>query len=98
MTWSPASLAFGKVKRGTTKSLNLMVRNSGKVTLVAKPVPPTAPFSSGSTQMSIAYRHSTPVAVKFLPTKTGAVSGTITIESSDPSHPRVTITLTGTGT
>ena len=98
MTWSPASLAFGKVKRGTTKSLNLMVGNSGKVTLVAKPVPPTAPFSSGSTQMSITYRHSTPVAVKFLPTKTGAVSGTITIESSDPSHPRVTITLTGTGT
>ena len=97
MTWSPASLAFGKVKRGTTKSLNLTIGDAGKVTLIAKPVPPTAPFSSGSTQIAITYKHSSPVAVKFEPTTTGSFSRTITIESSDPSHPKISISLTGTG-
>ena len=97
MTWKPASLAFGNVKHGTAKSLNVTIGNSGKVTLTAKPISPAAPFSSASTQMSIATRRSASVAVKFLPTKTGKVTGSITIQSSDPAHQKVTIMLTGTG-
>ena len=97
LTWSPKAINFGKVKMGKAKSKNIKIKNSGKVNLVVRIVAPASPFGSSSSELTLAYKHSASIPVNFQPKSAGTTPGTLTIQSSDPSHPNVSIVLSGTG-
>jgi hypothetical protein len=95
---SSSALDFGAVTLGQAADRDLLLRNTGTVSLlvssietggVFRVVSPAAPFS-------IAPGLSTGVTVRFTPTSTGAQSGVLTIVSNDPRNGRAAVTLSGT--
>ncbi|MBS1791707.1 MAG: choice-of-anchor D domain-containing protein [Acidobacteria bacterium] len=97
---APTSLDFGDVTVGQNKDLALTVRNIGGVSLTINSLDidnarfstpgTTAPFTinAGATQT---------ITVRFAPTATGQQRGTLTINSTDPARPTVTVALAGNG-
>ena len=94
ITVTPSSLSFGNVTVGSTKDLNFTVKNSGVGTLVGS-ASTGAPFSivSGGS-FSLGPGASQRVSVRFAPTASGAVSGTVAFISSGGNVSRP---VTGTG-
>jgi sugar lactone lactonase YvrE len=88
---------FGKVKVGSSKSKSLKMKDTGKRNLSVMEIPPTRPFTSSGGQMLIGPKANKSFVVTFSPTGAGSANGTMTILSSDPSHPSVNISLSGTG-
>jgi hypothetical protein len=97
---SPASLSFGNDVVGTTLSQALIVKNTGTATLTITQVTETgsALFTvSGFTlPLNVNAGQQTTITVTFLPTSTGAVSGSISI-ASNASNAAPPVTLSGTG-
>lgn len=97
---TPASLGFGSVRAGQAGDLQLTVRNTGAATLTVSSITsdnaqfgataPAAPFN-------VAAGASATVNVRFAPNSAGAKTGTLSINSNDPSRARVDVALTGTG-
>lgn len=97
---TPVSLGFGSVRVGQTGDLQLTVRNTGAATLTVSSITsdnaqfgatsPAAPFN-------VAAGASATVNVRFAPNSAGAKTGTLSINSNDPSRARVDVALTGTG-
>ncbi|HEX4951461.1 MAG TPA: choice-of-anchor D domain-containing protein, partial [Blastocatellia bacterium] len=97
---SPTHLDFGNVNVNTSKDLTVTIRNTGTVALTINTISsnnavftapaPSAPFAiaAGAQQL---------LTVRFTPTATGAQSGRLTINSSDPARPSVDVTMTGVG-
>jgi hypothetical protein len=98
---SPASLAFGTVNVNTTSAAQtLTLSNNGTapldVTGLATSSTPFAASPSG-TLPSIAPRGSQTVRVTFTPSAAQSYSATLTMTTNDPSHPTVSVPLSGTG-
>ncbi|MGP8261178.1 MAG: choice-of-anchor D domain-containing protein [Acidobacteriaceae bacterium] len=98
-TLSPASLNFGSLDVGAsaTKTLTLSSNATGPV-----PVPvfsTTGPFtvSTAACGSSVAALASCQISVTFLPTTTGAQSGTAGVNSSNPLYSGLNATLSGNG-
>jgi hypothetical protein len=96
---SPSSLAFGDVTVGQTKDLSLTVQNSGNAILTISSSSNTSPRFTllTSLPLGVAAGQSGTLFVRFAPIATGAVSGSLTITSNDPSTPSLSIGLTGNG-
>lgn len=97
---SPAALDFGNVAVGQSKDLTLTIRNTGTASLTVSAVTslnprftatPAAPFNIGAGS-------SQTVTARFTPSAAGAQTGSLTLSSSDPARPTVTVALSGTGT
>ena len=91
-------LNFGKVKVGSTSSLPLKVKNSGKFNLqvnIGTLAPPFGVNGSGTFDIPKG-GHQTPT-ITFQPETTGAVSQTLTVTSDDPKHPMKKIKVSGVG-
>lgn len=97
---SPTSLDFGGVALGQQRVLSVNARNggSGPLSLISftfsnpsflpvSPVPPVT-LAPGSQQI---------LSFRFQPTTLGAHSGTVTIETNDPSQPSAVVSLQGSG-
>jgi FtsP/CotA-like multicopper oxidase with cupredoxin domain len=97
---SPAALAFGIVAIGSTSpSQTVTISNTGSgplgfPTLVISPnfTTPTNVCSNPLLALS-----SCTLTVAFTPTASGPVTGTLTIGTSDPANPTLTVSLTGAG-
>ena len=107
---SSESLVFANVTTGTSRTINLTVRNTGDLDLdVAVTLSGDDAFSwafsdsvvgkdSRSTEVTaIEGSGSLVVKVTFAPTLPNAAEGTITITSNDEENPTVTVSLTGAG-
>ena len=107
---SSESLGFANVTTGTSRTINLTVRNTGDLDLdVAFTLSGDDAFSwafsdtvvgkdSRSTEVTaIEGSGSLVVKVTFAPTLPNAAEGTITITSNDEENPTVTVSLTGAG-
>jgi len=98
-TLSPTSLNFGSLDVGAsaTETLTLSSNATGPV-----PVPvftTTGPFAvnTAACGSSVAALASCQISVTFLPTTTGAQSGTIVVNSSNPLYSGLSATLSGNG-
>ena len=95
---SPTSLSFLNDPVGTTLSQVLIIKNTGTATLTISQITATGSgfsVSGFSLPLSISAGQQTTVAVGFLPTTVGTVSGNISIASNAPTSP-TSIPLSGT--
>ncbi len=97
---NPASLAFGSVQNGTTKSLSETVTNTGSssVTISQANVTGAGLSTSGLTQpMTLTASQSVTFNVVYAPAAAGAVSGNLALVSN-ASNTTLNVPLSGTGT
>jgi hypothetical protein len=96
---NPASLAFGSVQDGTSKSLTDTLTNSGGTSLTISAASASGSgfsLSGLSLPLTLGAGQSTSFTVLFSPTATGAASGSVTI-TSNGSDSSLSIPLSGTG-
>jgi hypothetical protein len=91
------SINFGKVEIGSSKSKSVKIKDKSKRNLAVTAISPAQPFSCPGGQMLIGPKANKSYVVTFRPSSTGPATGSMTILSSDPSNPSVSISLTGTG-
>lgn len=96
---NPASLAFGNVQDGTSKSLTDTLTNSGGTSLTISAASASGSgfsVSGLSLPLTLGAGQSTSFTVLFSPTAIGAASGSVTI-TSNGSDSTLSIPLSGTG-
>lgn len=92
-----ASLNFGNVKTGSSKSLAIKISNTGNDTLTISSITTTsAKFTVTVASRVLAPGTSFDDTVRFSPTSLGPVSANLTLTSNAPTSP-TTVLLTGTG-
>lgn len=97
------ALAFDDLFRGGTARLSFALANEGTDALVVSDIASdTDAFvvygtPEGETSFSLEPGESTRISVDFVPTTTGGQSGTVTVTTSDLSHPTRAVAVTGTG-
>jgi hypothetical protein len=99
ITPNPASLSFGNVVLGSSKTLTETLTNSGgsSLTISAASASGTGFTLSGlALPLTLTAGQSTTFNVQFAPAAAGAASGNVTI-TSDGSNPTLNIALSGTG-
>lgn len=96
---APASLGFGDVVVGGSKTLVATIANAGTASLTVSGVStPAAPFSVvGNTCATVAPGGNCQVSVQFSPTMAGVSSGSLVVSSNDPDQPQATVALNGAG-
>jgi hypothetical protein len=95
---TPASLSFGDVPLGSSKTLSLTLRNIGATPVGGLGFTASKDFSVIST-CGIATLNggsSCSVSITFTPSATGNVNGTLAIRSTDPTSPSI-VPLTASG-
>lgn len=95
---SPASLNFGNVTVGTSKTLSATLQATGAPVTVTGADVNSPEFSVGgaSFPLSIAAGQSAQLTVQFTPQSSGSASANISL-STNASNPLVTASLTGSG-
>ena len=101
---SPNPLAFGEQRVGVTSAAQkVLVSNatgSGPITITAVSVGTSGPFAlvtPPAMPLTLVAGGSTELSVTFTPSTQGAVSGTLTLTTSDKDFSTTTVSLTGTG-
>ena len=95
---STTSLLFGDQVVGTTSAAQAVtISNVGTTTITGITFAWSANFSDSTTcGTTLAPGRSCRINVRFRPTATGVLTGTLTITNSDPTSPQI-VNLTGTG-
>jgi hypothetical protein len=100
-TVSPTSISFGDIPVGSSKTVTLVIKNTGTTDINIQNIYSSIPevtvnadFSKGP--LPVAAGGSLVVAVTFKPTARGNYSGELVIVSDDSSKPSVTVPFTGT--
>jgi hypothetical protein len=99
LTLSPSSITFGTVNVGSSQSLMVTLSNSGATSaIISAAAASGAGFSLSAPvlPMTLSGGQSTSLKITFAPTKPGAASGTITVDSN-ASDAILTAGATGTG-
>jgi hypothetical protein len=99
LSLSSASLDFGNVTAGTSKTLTATVSNTGTASITVSSASISSQYfslSAPSLPVAVASGASTPVTFVFSPNAAGAFNGTVTI-TSNASNATATLSLTGTG-
>lgn len=96
MSINPNALDFGDVLLGQTNTLQVTVSNGGLGTLsITKLHLNGSDFAVGRTGFNVLAGQDAQIPVTFTPSRTAPVTGTLTIASSDPNQPLVTVSLQG---
>jgi hypothetical protein len=98
---SPASIDFGTDSIGVKSTSNLVLSNNGSSNLTISVLSLSGTdFTIGgiTTPATIAAGQSVNLAVTFTPAAAGSATGSLSITSSDPANPTLTVALTGNGT
>jgi hypothetical protein len=96
---TPASLAFGNQRVGTTSTQSITLTNTSTATINVSSITQTGAafsFTGPAVPFSLAPNATETLNVTFAPTAMGAASGSISIASDDPLG-ATTIALSGTG-
>jgi hypothetical protein len=95
---SPANLPLGSVPVCLSGTGSFTITNNGDVDLTVNSIISSDPsFTVIPSNGIVGPQANLIVAVNFRPTANGAISGTISINSDDPSQPVKTISVSGTG-
>jgi FtsP/CotA-like multicopper oxidase with cupredoxin domain len=99
---APTSLAFGTQTLATTSAPHgVVLSNTGTASLVIGAITASGDFAQTNGCLignpGLAPGASCTIQVTFTPTATGARTGAVTIASSDPLNPSVSVSLTGLG-
>ena len=97
---SASDLAFGLTEINQTKQLTISINNFGTADLMVDSIFFShADFSTSFSNFPavIGGDSTLAVAIDFTPSAFGVISGTMTIESSDPLQPSLTVNLDGKG-
>ncbi|MBS1841096.1 MAG: choice-of-anchor D domain-containing protein [Acidobacteria bacterium] len=95
-----SSLAFGSVTNGNNLTKQVVLTNTGTAAVQISAVSVTGTgftVSGVSTPATVNASATATLSVKFAPTATGAVTGSLTVTSNSQGSP-ITISLSGTGT
>jgi predicted dienelactone hydrolase len=87
---APDSLDFGKVRKNSSKVLNVTLSNVGAPPLAVSGISVSGPYYSQTNNCgsSVAAAASCEIAVKFAPRGTASYSGTLTIKDSSSDSPQ----------
>ena len=97
---STSAVNFGSVSVGSTGNSSLTISNTGTADLTVSLLTLSGAdfgISGITTPKTISAGQSAPLTLTFQPTLAGAVSGSLTITSNDPTTPTAVVSLTGTG-
>jgi hypothetical protein len=97
---SDSSHAFGDVLVGDSLDWTLTIYNQGTDTLIIDSVaigPPQFEIASLAVPDTVSPSDSVSVTLRFLPSDTGAVAGSLWVFSNDPDEASLLVTLSGTG-
>jgi P pilus assembly chaperone PapD len=95
-TVSPYSIGFGDVPVGSSKTVTLVIKNTGTDDINIQNIYSSIPeVTVNPTSGSLKGGESLVVTVTFTPTARGNYYGELVIVSNDPSQPSVTIPLAG---
>jgi len=100
LSLSTSAVNFGSVSVGSTGSSSLTISNTGTADLTVSLLTLSGAdfgISGIATPKTISAGQNAPVTLTFKPTLAGAVSGSLTITSNDPTTPSAVVSLTGTG-
>ena len=101
LTVSPSTLSFGNVAVGSSPTQTVTLTSSGKaaVKVNSATISGTGFTVSGSTfPVTLNPKQTLTLTVKFAPTASGAMTGTLTINSTSSMNPTTSVSLSGTGT
>jgi len=96
---SPASLSFGSLVDGQTKSQTVTVTNTGTANLTISQLSSKGAgitVSGVTTPLTIVAGQSSAFSVQFAPQAAGSTSGSVTLTSNAPNSP-ATVAITGSG-
>ena len=99
LSLSGASLDFGSVTAGTSKTLSMTATNTGTASITVSSASFSSQYfslSAPSLPVAILAGQSTPVSVVFSPNAAGTFNATASI-TSNASNSAATVSLTGTG-
>jgi len=98
LTISPLTLAFGRLAVGSTRPMNVRLRNDGEVPInLAVPVSPASiPFSWNPLTATLGLGDSRDIAVTFAPTAEGAASATLIVNNLTQSM-STNVAISGSG-
>ncbi|MGD1098213.1 MAG: choice-of-anchor D domain-containing protein [Bryobacteraceae bacterium] len=97
---APSSLTFGAVTVGQTGNITLTISNNGNSELTIKSLVSSNPrfaVALTSAPINVDPGASQTLTIAFSPTVAGVQSGGLTINSTDPVTPSVTLNMTGNG-
>jgi len=99
LSLSGATLEFGSVTVGTSKTITVTASNTGTAPITVNSASISSQYfslSAPSLPITIVAGQSSPISVVFSPNAAGAFSGTASITSDAPNSP-ATLSLAGTG-
>jgi len=99
LSLSGASLSFGAVTAGTSKTMTLTASNTGTASVTLSSASISSQYfslSSPTLPVAIMAGQSTPVSLVFSPNAAGTFNATVTV-TSNASDSSATLSLTGTG-
>ena len=99
LSLSGATLEFGSVTAGTSKTITVTASNTGTTSITVTSASISSQYfalSAPTLPITIVAGQSSPISVVFSPNAAGAFSGTATITSDAPNSP-TTLSLAGTG-
>ncbi|MEM9480235.1 MAG: choice-of-anchor D domain-containing protein [Verrucomicrobiota bacterium] len=91
------SVDFGATPVASSKSQAVVVTNTGSGSLTLSGISTTGPFSDNRSSLIVSPGENRTIIVTFEPTTSGSASGTLTMNTTDPSNSTVTVNLTGNG-
>jgi len=96
-TVSPTSINFGDIPVGTSKTVTLILTNTGATAVTIQNIYSSIPeVTTDPSSGNLAVGGTLVVAVTFTPTARGNYSGELVIVSDDPTTPSITVPFTGT--
>jgi hypothetical protein len=100
LSLSSSAVSFGSVSVGSTGTSSLTISNTGTADLSVSVLTLSGVdfwISGITTPKTISAGQNAPLTLMFKPTVAGAVSGSLTITSNDPTTPTAVVSLSGTG-
>jgi hypothetical protein len=99
MSLTPTSISFGNVNTGSIATQNVQLANTGNSSVTVTQVAASGAgvsVSGATTPFTIAPSQGVPLTIRFTPTTSGAISGSVTVTNN--SGGSIVETVTGTGT
>lgn len=96
-TVTPTSINFGDIPVGTSKTLTLVLTNTGNTAVNIQKIYSSIPeVTTDPSSGNLAGGGTMVIAVTFKPTARGTYSGELVIVSNDPTTPSITVPFTAT--
>ncbi len=101
LSLSASTLDFGRIASGQSREIPLVVQNTGtgSLTLTSFRIEGAGfTLPQGEARIDVAPAAQRVVSIRFLPSASGTVTGSLTFATNDPARPSAVVSLRGEGT